>query len=384
MNATNLPDPILIKNSIDLRRLAERLREEKILAVDTESNSLYAYREQVCLIQFSTLAVDYLVDPLALKDLSPLSPVFSDEGIEKVFHAAEYDLICLGRDFGFEFANLFDTMAAARILGRKEVGLGALLEAEFKVHLEKRYQRANWGQRPLPPHLLNYARLDTHFLIALRERLCTELGRRDLLALAAEDFKRLSTTHNHKQENGGSYDRSPDPWRIRGAHDLQPYQAAVLQELCNYRDQVARSQDRPLFKVLSDQTLLETARRTPGSLDELSRLEGMNKRQVQRYGSGLLRAVQRGLGSEPIYPPRNPRPNENFIERLEALRDWRKRAARRMEVSSDVVLPRDLMIALAERAPGEMGELQDVLCDVPWRLEHFGQDILYVLTDGRI
>ena len=51
------------------------LRGETILAVDTESNSLYAYRERVCLIQFSTLQDDYLVDPLALDDLSALAPV---------------------------------------------------------------------------------------------------------------------------------------------------------------------------------------------------------------------------------------------------------------------------------------------------------------------
>ena len=76
------------------------------------------------MLQFSTGETDYLVDALSSMDLSTLGAVFADEGIEKVFHAAEYDLICLKRDFGFEFANIFDTMHAARILGRKNVGLG--------------------------------------------------------------------------------------------------------------------------------------------------------------------------------------------------------------------------------------------------------------------
>jgi ribonuclease D len=384
MNGERLPDPILIQSPVDLLKLAERLRGVTTLAVDTESNSLYAYQEQVCLIQFSTEEMDYLVDPLALEDLSPLGEVFSQEGIEKVFHAAEYDLICLRRDFGFEFANLFDTMVAARILGRKAVGLGSLLEAEFKVHLEKRYQRANWGQRPLPPHLLSYARTDTHYLIALRDRLYAELERRDLLSLAEEDFNRLSAIHNQKPENGDGDDKAPDVWRIRGAHDLHPHQAAVLKALCEYRDQTARAQDRPLFKVLSDQTLLEVAKNEPSNLDELSRLEGMHKRQVQRYGAGLLRAVRRGQESGPLYPPYNPRPDENFLERLEALREWRKYTARKRGVPSDVVLPRDLMIALAEQAPEGMDELEHVLSEVPWRVEHFGQDILYLISDGRI
>ncbi len=151
----------VITHAAALRTLANELQRHPIIAVDTESNSLYAYRERVCLIQFSTPLADTLVDPLALDDLTPLAPIFADPKIEKVFHAAEYDLICLKRDFGFEFANLFDTLVAARILGRKHVGLGAILAAEFNVEQDKRFQRANWGARPLPPDHLFYAVQDT-------------------------------------------------------------------------------------------------------------------------------------------------------------------------------------------------------------------------------
>ena len=91
--------------------------------------------------------------------------------IEKVFHAAEYDLICLKRDFGFEFNNLFDTMLAARILGKSGLGLGTMLEQEFGIQVDKRLQRANWARRPLPPEMMAYARMDTHYLVALRDML---------------------------------------------------------------------------------------------------------------------------------------------------------------------------------------------------------------------
>ncbi|MBN1146350.1 MAG: ribonuclease D [Anaerolineales bacterium] len=384
MHTIELPDPLLITRSADLRELAERLLGQRLLAVDTESNSLYAYRERVCLIQFSTPEADYMLDPLALPDLSPLAAVFSAPAIEKIFHAAEYDLICLRRDFGFEFANLFDTMAAARILGRKAVGLGSILADEFGVNLEKRHQRADWGQRPLPSHMLKYARLDTHYLIELRQRLKAELLRRDLMALAEEDFKRLSLIHNHRDDYQTVEERSLNPWRISGASDLAPRQAAVLQELCRYRDQVARSIDQPLFKVISDQTLLAIAQRTPGNLDELGRLVGMRPKQVRRHGERLLRAVQRGLQAAPIYPPRSPRPDNGFLMRLEALRDWRKQAARRMGVPSDVVLPRDLMLELVERNPGNSLELAQALADVPWRLQHFGDEIIEALENGSL
>ena len=147
MNSTSLPKPVMITRPQALSKMANRLGSEPILAVDTESNSLFAYQERVCLIQFSTPQEDFLVDPLALDDLSPLERLFADPQIEKIFHAAEYDLITLKRDFKFDFENLFDTMVAARILGWEEIGLGSILKAEFDVELNKRYQRANWGRR---------------------------------------------------------------------------------------------------------------------------------------------------------------------------------------------------------------------------------------------
>jgi len=360
-----------------LIRLVQTLANQPNIAVDTESNSLFAYREQVCLIQFSTPDEDYLVDPLSLKDLENLGPIFSDPHILKIFHAAEYDLLCLKRDFGFSFNNLFDTMLAARVLGRKGVGLGSLIEAEFGIQLDKRHQRANWGQRPLPEYLLDYARLDTHYLISLKDKLERELKEKNLLPLAQEDFKRLcrveATPNNGKT----------DCWRVNGVHHLSPQQAAVLQQLCIYRDEVARQINRPLFKVISDHTLFTIAYSLPEDLDELKSLPGMTNHQMQRHGKVLLQAVQRGLQAEPVYPHRNMRPDDRFLARVEILKQWRKQKARQMKVESDIILPRDLLHKLASRNPRELQALSDYLSDVPWRFQHFGEEILKALEKAQ-
>lgn len=374
MNNKSLPNPILITRQPALIRMAERLSNEPILAVDTESNSLFAFQEQVCLIQFSTPKDDYLVDPLALGDLSALESVFADPEIEKVFHAAEYDLISLKRDYRFEFNNIFDTMVAARILGWEEIGLGSILKSEFDVELNKRYQRANWGRRPLPPEMLAYARLDTHYLIPLRYRLMAELKARDRWPLAEEDFNRLRFV------NGRDPQDMPEPcWRVRGAYDLSPQQAAVLLELCQYRIQVAKSIDRPVFKVLGDRTLLAIAEALPRSLDELRALPELSEKQFQRNGRALWQAVERGLQAEPIRPPRPPRPDEDFLARIEALRSWRKSTARQMQVKSDVILPRDVMHSIAAHDPTHQEELAALMRQVPWRYARFGDQILATL-----
>lgn len=356
-----------------LKRLAQILSDQPVIAVDTESNSLFAYREQVCLIQFSIPGADYLVDPLALDDLSVLGPIFASERIQKTFHAAEYDLLCLKRDFDFSFNNLFDTMLAARILGRKAVGLGSLLEAEFNIQVDKRHQRANWGRRPLPDYLLDYARQDTHYLISLREHLAKQLEEKGLTPLAEEDFRRLCQVENN-HENG-----KPTCWRVNGVHQLSPQQATVLQELCKYRDEVARQRNRPLFKVISDHTLHAIASHLPGSPQELESLPGMTKYQMNRHAKALLQAVERGLQAEPVQRPRSTRPDEHFLARLEALKQWRKSKARQLGVESDIILPRDLLHRLASRNPNGAESLAECLRDVPWRTAHYGQDILKVL-----
>ncbi len=378
MRLDELPDPIFIARPKSLARLVEELSREPIIAVDTEANGLYAYREQVCLIQFSTPETDYLVDTLALDDLSPLASVFENSGIEKVFHASEYDLIILHQDFGFSVSNLFDTMIAARILGWNAVGLGSILKDRFGIPVNKKYQRANWGKRPIPKEMMTYAQVDTHFLLPLRDLMEVELKESGRWPLAEEDFQRCSKVDslNHRNDNGNCF-------RIKGAHDLNPQQAAVLKELCKFRDRKARSLDRPLFKVISDKALLKIAELSPESFEDFDSLRGISKRQINWLGDGILASVRRGLNAQPVEPVRKPRPSNRYLERVDLLRSWRIRKAHGFGVKSDVVLPKDLLYELAAQNPGTKAELAPILESVPWRLGEFGDEILDLLVSSR-
>ncbi|MDE2141573.1 MAG: ribonuclease D, partial [Elusimicrobia bacterium] len=124
---------ILITAREHLEEVCVELAKCPRLAFDTESNGFYAYREKVCLVQISSPTDDYIVDPIAIPDISALGPLFADPNIEKLFHAGEYDVLCLKRDYGFTFSNLFDTMIAARVLGIKELGLAAAIERQFGI-----------------------------------------------------------------------------------------------------------------------------------------------------------------------------------------------------------------------------------------------------------
>ena len=344
------------------------------MGVDTESNSLHAYKERLCLLQFSTDKEDAVVDPLAVNDLAPLAGIFANPKVEKIFHAAEYDLIVLNRDYGFPTVNIFDTMIAARTLGRKKVGLGNLLEGEFGIKLEKKFQRADWGERPLRRELLEYARMDTHHLIELRDKLKAELEARDRWELAKEDFERLP-----QLIRAGSEPAEQDVWRIKGARDLNPRQAAILQELAKYREAKAAAADVPLFKVVGDSTLTTITAVRPKTPGDFKGIEGMTPGQIQRHGKGLLDAVKRGEQAPPVRRPKRSPYDEAFVARLDKLRTWRKNAAKEMDVESDVVLPRDVMQAAARANPKSLTELEPILASVPWRKRQYGEKIIETL-----
>lgn len=354
-----------------LRDIAEEITQSDILAVDTESNSLYAYQEQVCLIQFSTREKDYLIDTLALDDLSVLGPIFQSDRILKVFHAAEYDLICLFRDYGFRFDYLFDTMIAARILGQQQVGYGSLVEKHFGIKMNKKYQRANWGKRPLNPEMLEYARLDSHYLIQLQEILRKELEDAGLWELALEDFRRQTQGIEDTTESS-----EEDFWKLRGARDLSPEKAAVLKALYQFREEQAAQQNRPPFKIISNQALVEIAQVCPNHKEELYILSSLSERLADRYHKKIMQAISTGKQAPPEYPPQHKRPKNAIIKRVDALREWRKVTGVTLGVPSDVILPRDVLNRIAWAGAANPAELQRQMLDVPYRFTRFGSEIL--------
>jgi ribonuclease D len=373
---THAKPPLLITHTAQLDALLVQLRDHGSVAIDTESDSLYAYREKVCLIQLSIPEADFLIDPLASIDLQPLAPLMADEQVQKVFHASEYDVMCLRRDFGFTFHNLFDTMWAARILGWKRVGLGDILQEQFGITLDKKWQRHNWGKRPIEPAALSYAQFDTHYLLRLHDVQLRELQQTDRLVEAREVFSDLSRA----KYNGHEF--SPDDlWSIKGVWDLDGRAHAILRQLIILRDREARRQDRPAFKVMGDKTLLQIAERAPRTLDEMRGIDGWTGGQQQRYGPALLDAVARGR-KEPIpAPPHRTQIDPDVSARYEALRAWRKQVAAQRGVEPDVIVSNAVLMEIAQRRPRTIEQLPALPWFGEWRRKTYGPALLQVIAN---
>jgi ribonuclease D len=373
MLETLLTPPIWVDSKQLLKEMIDDLATQRRIAVDTESNSLHAFRERVCLLQFSSLKADYLVDPLVLNDLEVLAPIFADAGIEKIFHAAEYDLICLRRDFGFKFVNLFDTMQAARTLGYSAVGLDRLLGDKFGVQMDKRHQKANWAARPLTGDQIHYARLDTHYLFDLRDELEKELIAMDRLHFALEDFSRACLVEEQRQRiNVESWER------FSGRKDLSLRELTILSQLCRWREQQAEKLDRPAYKVVVDDVLIILAKTPPEQKVDLS-AAGLSEKQIKLWGDAILSAIRLGMEAPPVKRKQIEHKNDAVLRRLEKLKLWRKNLGLEMKVESDIILPKPYLSLLAENPPQSLDELAALMKETPSRVHRFGAQILKTL-----
>ena len=355
------------------------LKKQPRLAIDLESNSLFSYREEVCLIQVSTADQDYILDPISGIDLFEFGLIIQDPAVEKVFHAAEYDSILIKSQYGWKLENLFDTMWAARILGYERYGLANLLEETYGVKLNKKYQKANWCKRPLSRAQLNYAQMDTHFLLRLRDDLAEKLEAEGRIEEAKEIFA--------EQTNVRPPNREFNPhgfWNISGVKELPPKNQAVVRALYLYRDDQAKRQNRPHFKIFGEQTIMELAVKLPKRQNELNGIYGMSSRQISRYGRHMLKIIQRAQNDPAPKRPRKKsrRPSDKVSSRFDRLHLWRKERARSRGVESDVIVSREALWELARENPTCPADLSNISLLGPWRQETYGEEILQVLTNS--
>jgi ribonuclease D len=365
-----------------LEGIAQILGQAEIIGVDLEADSMHHYFEKVCLLQIATDSASYIIDPLAIKDLSSLHPAFSNPRIRKVFHGADFDVRSLYRDFRLEVENLFDTQLACKFLGLQETGLEALLRSRFYVELNKKYQRADWSQRPLSPEMLEYAAMDGRYLIPLARMLEKELEEKSRLSWVEEECQFLSKVRFTPPSHELLY------LRVKGASRLDRRSLAILEALLNFREAKAQESDLPPFKVLGNESLLELATKKPLRLEELETGKVLSRKQIDRYGTRLVREIHRAMAipdeALPVYP-RETKPDlpSAARKRVKALKTWRELRAKSLGMEPGILINNALILDLAFKNPQSIKEIEEIPGFKKWRKDHFGREILAAQTGGQ-
>jgi ribonuclease D len=377
-----LPPPTVVDDREGLSLLLEDLAGQSEIAFDTEADSFFHYREQVCLIQITVEDRDYLVDPLKGLSLEGIGRVLADPKKVKVFHDGEYDILILKREHGFRFKNLFDTRVASAALGSTTPGLAAVIGERFGVELDKSLQRSNWSNRPLSDRQVAYARLDTHYLIPLMHAQKRELEERRRALIVEGECQRLERLEPAERAF------EPDEFlRLKGARALRPQQMQALRELYVLRDELARERDLPPFKIIGNHVLLALAQAQPVTSGQLARVAELSPRVARRIGPRITAAVARAKEKGPLkaLPQLRSRDGtgeltEEAFELHERLKNWRKDRAQDEAIDASLILNRHVLLRLAIDRPGSPAALKRIDGLLDWQRELFGAGILEVVA----
>jgi len=363
-----------------VREIAEACAAVPRFALDTEADSLHSYFHKVCLIQVTADGRHAVIDPLALEpeDLEPLWEVVGDASLPILMHGSDYDIRVLDRDFGVRVRGLLDTQIMARLLGEERTGLATLIEREAGIALDKRYQRADWGRRPLTPEQLAYAAADTAYLGLLADRLRDRLVELRRWEWAREECRKLEGVRHAPAE--------PNPLvfeRIKGARALRGEMRDRLFTLHGWRERQARALDVPPFKILGNQQLMQLAQEPPSDLEELKKVVGVGPRVVRRWGREILSDLRDpAIAPDLQRGPREPTPDPAVRRRLKRLITVRDELAKAIGLEAGLLCPRACAVAVAAWQPrcATKENLDDAGLG-GWRLEVLGGAFLAALVE---
>ncbi len=310
-------------------------------AVDTEADSLHSYKEKLCLIQFTCAERHVIIDPLRVRDLYPLLEFLRDA--EVWMHGADFDMSLFKRTFDFVPPTVLDTQTAARLVGFRQFGLAHLLNEVFSVTLSKQSQRADWGRRPLPPVMVEYALNDVRYILPLADRLLGQL----------EGAQRLDWFHQTcAAAREHVLNRTPpdgeEAWRITGWGNLQPRGLAALRALWHWRNGEAERLDRPAFKILNNEPLLEMA---------LAIQNGQEPKLPPRFPPPARRRFQQAIDAAARLPPdqwpkrllrKRTTRHPDTEKRFDQLKVHRDRVATSMNLDGSLIASRATLEEIAQ------------------------------------
>jgi len=378
----------LVTREDELERAAEQLSTSPRVALDLESNGMFAYRAVACVIQIAAGEAVVIVDGLATS-LAPLGELLASEKTEKVVHDVAFDARILA-EAGVRLANVRDTAVAARMLGRSATGLAALLASELGVAIDKKMQHHDWSERPLDRAALEYLAGDVVHLSALADRLFGEVGERGIGREVEEETRyRLAQAILA----AATPDARPPYVRLKGVERAPKGDLPILRHLAELRERHARDLGVPPYKVLAPDVLFAIAAAKPEDMTALERIRGATSgRRARAMAAEVLDAVACGVEDGAI-------PDEDRVwfdkprlpgavlrarrAREQRLTQWRRAEAKLRGVDEQAVLPGHCLQDLADLEEPSLDAIASVPGIGAFRVARDGSALLSALEGAR-
>jgi ribonuclease D len=366
---------LYLRTDAELEAYLQSIAGTELLAIDTEFVREKTYYPQLCLLQLATDDTCVIVDPLSVGDLGCLRPILEDRNVVKIMHAGEQDTAILLQVTGVVPRPVFDTQRAALLFGyTSQLGLGATVKAFCHVVLSKTDSFTDWERRPLTEAQVEYALNDVRYLPEIYHLMLDKLQESGRLAWLEEDFERMSDEATYSID---PYER----WhKVKKSANLTPRQLAVVREVAAWREKIAEKRNYPRKWVITDEMIVEIAKRCPADAEELYMIRGLREKLGSVWTSDVLAAVARACALPESELPqqakgkrREPQ-DAGVVDMLSALLHCR---AREQRVAPQFIATHDDLLKLAG------GEREKIALLQGWRRKLVGGEMLELLA-GRV
>ena len=379
-----IPDYKFIESENQFKDICDKISNEKVIGVDLEANSMHCFKQRICLIQIASQKQVFLIDPFKIKKIPFFLKLLENKDIIKVFHGSDYDIRCLDRDYNAKVNNLFDTEIAARFLGIRQRNLAALLKDKFDLNIDKRLQKCDWSKRPLTKEMIDYSALDVAYLIKLYKNIKEELIKKNRFGWAKEEFEAQEKVKHI------NYDL-PLYKKFKGAGRIGKESLSVLENLLQLRILIAEKKDLPLFRIMSNKSLMIMAQKKPCTINKLIKTNVLSEKQLDMYAKDCVNAIRKALEKSNIQKIMSFNSNVSFPEKndvdekiVNSLKKLRKRLSQDLDIEPGFLFNNSLIKAISTDQPMSISKLLKVENIRKWQLENIGEEIINIVKKYKI
>ena len=372
---------IIIKDQ-DLKEILQKIDANGRFAMDLEFIPERSYHPVLCLVQIATDEETFIIDPLRVQNLQELWKRVADPDIQTILHAAVQDLDLIFKLSSLVPNNIFDTQIAAGFAGfGYPAGYGKLLQQLLGITIAKSESFTDWLERPLSESQIEYAREDVCHLLPMADKLSETLKQQGRLNWALEEFRIYSNERRYVRADKEQFTR------VKGASSLNRRGLAVLQQLCEFREEEAERINRPARSILSDATLIELSRKPPSAVSDIQRIRGIRADQVKMFGKQVIEAVTAALALPqdqwPVWPAARTTPKRELLVGY-VLYALLKVISYQSNMATELLATRDDVQYLVRLVKENRLENADFSLLKGWRSEMAGRMLCDLITNDRL
>ncbi len=269
--------PQFIKTQLDFDEFISMHNGISWLGFDTEFIGENRLIPLLCLIQISSEHGIFLIDPLALPDITPLLDWFEDPNILKITHAGNNDYALLYALYTTQPQNVFDVQIAAGFLGFPyPVGFQKMIRTELGQTIGKAAGVTDWSARPLSKRQLAYAADDVRYLYELWQNFSRKLEEKGMTQWAEEEFQLMLqsvTTMTHWKE---------EFFKFRQMTKLQPRERLLVLRLLRWRNHLATTDNVSKDAIFPQKMIMEVIKNIKSTKQEVAKHRLLNRSKIRR------------------------------------------------------------------------------------------------------